>query len=103
MEQYTPSILRSAAVSYTHLAVADVVVLVAEASSWEGTTPATTRNFTCNSRSELGEDRISQGGSFSYQYDNIGNRKTARELEEEVSYDAKMCIRDRVADCLGGL
>ena len=56
--------------------------------SWDGTTPATTRNFTCNSRSELVEDRISQGGSFSYQYDNIGNRKTARELEEEVSYDA---------------
>ena len=56
--------------------------------SWDAATPATTRNFTCNSRSELVEDRISRGGSFSYQYDNIGNRKTARELEEEVSYDA---------------
>ena len=56
--------------------------------SWDGTTPATTRNFTHNSRSGLVEDRISRGGSFSYQYDNIGNRKTARELEEEVSYDA---------------
>ena len=56
--------------------------------SWDGTTPATTRNFTHNSRSELVEDRISRGGSFIYSYDNIGNRKTARELEEEVSYDA---------------
>ena len=26
---------------------------------------------------------ISRGGCFSYRYDNIGNRKTARELEEE--------------------
>ena len=56
--------------------------------SWDGTTPATTRNFTHNSRSGLVEDRISRGGSFIYSYDNIGNRKTARELEEEVSYDA---------------
>ena len=56
--------------------------------SWDGTTPATTRNFTCNSRSELVEDRISRGRSFIYSYDNIGNRKTVRELEEEVSYDA---------------
>ena len=56
--------------------------------SWDGTTPATTRNFTCNSRSELVEDRVSPGGSFIYSYDNIGNRRTARELEEEVSYDA---------------
>ena len=56
--------------------------------SWDVATPATTRNFTHNSRSELVEDRISQGGSFSYQYDNIGNRKTARELEEEVSYES---------------
>ncbi|MBO1690549.1 hypothetical protein HJW02_12970, partial [Akkermansia sp. GGCC_0220] len=47
-----------------------------------------TRNFTCNSRSELVEDRISRGRSFIYSYDNIGNRKTVRELEEEVSYDA---------------
>ena len=56
--------------------------------SWDKTTPETVRDFTYNNRSELIEDRISQGGSFSYQYDNIGNRKTARELEEEVSYDA---------------
>jgi len=68
--------------------------------SWDGTTPATTRNFTCNSRSELVEDRISQGGSFSYQYDNIGNRKTARELEEEVSYDANGL--NQYADIAGG-
>ena len=56
--------------------------------SWEAATPVTTRDFTYNSRSELVEDRIGQDGSFSYQYDNIGNRKSARELEEEVSYEA---------------
>ncbi|GKI07338.1 hypothetical protein CE91St26_20460 [Akkermansia muciniphila] len=56
--------------------------------SWDVATPATTRNFTHNSRSELVEDRISRGRSFIYSYDNIGNRKTVRELEEEVSYDA---------------
>ena len=48
----------------------------------------TTRDFTYNSRSELVEDRIGQDGSFTYQYDNIGNRKTARELAEELSYEA---------------
>ena len=56
--------------------------------SRDGGTPATTRDFFYNSRSELVEDRIGQDGSFSYQYDNIGNRKSARELEEEVSYEA---------------
>ena len=60
--------------------------------SWDGTTPATTRNFTHNSRSELVEDRISRGRSFIYSYDNIGNRKTAREPEEAVSYDANRLI-----------
>ena len=55
---------------------------------WDAATPATIRDFTYNSRSELVEDRVSRGGSFAYCYDNIGNRKTARELEEEVSYDA---------------
>ena len=56
--------------------------------SWDVATPATLRDFTYNGRSELVEDRLSRGGCFSYRYDNIGNRKTARELEEEVSYDA---------------
>ena len=56
--------------------------------SWNVATPATLRDFTYNGRSELIEDRISPGGSFIYSYDNIGNRRTARELEEEVSYDA---------------
>ncbi|WP_295874468.1 RHS repeat-associated core domain-containing protein [uncultured Akkermansia sp.] len=56
--------------------------------SWEAATPATTRDFTYNGRSELTGDQIQQRGNFAYQYDNIGNRKTARELEEEVSYDA---------------
>ena len=81
-------------VSYTHLKGADgesaasheygydaLMRPVQRRDSWDGTTPATTRNFTGNSRSERVEDRISQGGSFSYQYDNIGNRKTARELD----------------------
>ncbi|WP_418391104.1 tlde1 domain-containing protein, partial [Akkermansia sp.] len=56
--------------------------------SWEAATPATTRNFTYNGRSELTGDQIQQRNNFAYQYDNIGNRKTARELEEEVSYGA---------------
>ena len=34
------------------------------------------------------KDEIRQGGSFNYRYDNIGNRKTVRELEEEVSHAA---------------
>ena len=56
--------------------------------SWDTVTPETVRDFTYNNRSELIEDRISQGGSFSYQYDNIGNRKTARELEKEAAYES---------------
>ncbi len=56
--------------------------------SWNKDISVTTRNFTYNGRSELIEDRISQGGRFTYSYDNIGNRKTARELEEEISYEA---------------
>lgn len=46
------------------------------------------RNFICNNRSELVKDQFQAGGSFSYQYDNIGNRKTAYELEKELSYEA---------------
>ena len=56
--------------------------------SWEAATPATTRNFTYNGRSELTGDQIQQRNNFAYQYDNIGNRKTARELEKEISYGA---------------
>ena len=67
---------------------------------WDAATPATIRDFTYNSRSELLEDRISRGGSFAYCYDNIGNRKTARELEEEVSYDANRL--NQYADIAGG-
>ena len=33
-------------------------------------------------------DQLRERGSYSYRYDNIGNRKTARALEEEVSYNA---------------
>ena len=56
--------------------------------SWDAATPATIRDFTYNKRSELVKDQIRQGGSFNYRYDNIGNRKTVQELEEEVSYAA---------------
>ncbi len=44
---------------------------------WDRATPAAVRDFTYNNHSELIEDRIRRGESFSYQYDNIGNRKTA--------------------------
>ncbi|WP_412256039.1 RHS repeat-associated core domain-containing protein [Akkermansia sp.] len=56
--------------------------------SWDAAIPATVRDFTHNSRNELIRDQLRGGGSYSYRYDNIGNRKSARELEEEVSYDA---------------
>ncbi|MBD9276989.1 hypothetical protein [Akkermansia sp. NBRC 115031] len=46
------------------------------------------------------EDRISLGGSFSYRYDNIGNRKTARELEEAFSYESNQL--NQYADIAGG-
>ena len=55
--------------------------------SWDAATPATTRNFTYNSRSELINDELLGGRGFAYQYDNIGNRKIAQELEEETSYN----------------
>ena len=54
--------------------------------SWDTSTMATTRDFTYNSRSELVNDELQQRGNFAYQYDNIGNRKIVRELEEETSY-----------------
>lgn len=56
--------------------------------SWDAALPATVRDFTYNSRSELTGDQLKERGSYSYRYDNIGNRKTVRELEEEVSYNA---------------
>ncbi|WP_354833507.1 hypothetical protein ABGM91_02790 [Akkermansia muciniphila] len=56
--------------------------------SWDAAIPAMVRDFTSNSRSELTGDQLRERGIYSYQYDNIGNRKTARELEEEVSYNA---------------
>ena len=54
--------------------------------SWDTATPTITRYFTYNSRSELINDELQQRGNFAYQYDNIGNRKIVRELEEETSY-----------------
>ena len=68
--------------------------------SWDTGAPVTVRDFTYNSRSELVEDRISLGGSFSYRYDNIGNRKTARELEEAFSYESNQL--NQYADIAGG-
>ena len=56
--------------------------------SWDASTVAVTRDFTYNGRSELIHDEFQGGGSFAYQYDNIGNRKSASELGEEVSYHA---------------
>ena len=67
---------------------------------WDMGAPVTVRDFTYNTRSELVEDRVSRGGSFSYQYDNIGNRKTARELEEEVSYESNRL--NQYAEIAGG-
>ena len=56
--------------------------------SWDAPTAAATRNFTYNGRSELINDELQQRGNFAYRYDNIGNRKISRELEEEISYGA---------------
>ena len=49
----------------------------------------TTRNdtFTHNSRSELAAATLGSD-SYAYDYDNIGNRKTAQELAEETTYTA---------------
>ena len=67
---------------------------------WDSTTAEVVRDFTYNSRSELIEDRISRGGSFAYCYDNIGNRKTARELEEDLSYESSPL--NQYTDIAGG-
>ena len=56
--------------------------------SWDSSTTPEVRDFTYNDRNELVEDRINREGSFSYQYDNIGNRKTAQELEKEIAYES---------------
>ena len=68
--------------------------------SWDTGAPVTVRDFTYNRRCELVEDRISLGGSFSYRYDNIGNRKTARELEEAFSYESNQL--NQYAEIAGG-
>ena len=67
---------------------------------WDSTTAEVVRDFTYNSRSELLEDRISRGGSFAYCYDNIGNRKIARELEEALSYESNRL--NQYTDIAGG-
>ncbi len=42
--------------------------------------------YAYNARGELTGDTMNAGGSFSYAYDNIGNRRTAAELEISSSY-----------------
>ena len=42
-------------------------------------------SFACNSRSELASATVS-GRTYGYSYDNVGNRKTAREDAEEATY-----------------
>ena len=45
--------------------------------------------FTYNTRSELTSDLLSSGElNGSYDYDNIGNRKTAQEQKQQLNYDA---------------
>ncbi|WP_354833796.1 RHS repeat-associated core domain-containing protein [Akkermansia muciniphila] len=68
--------------------------------SWDSSTTPVVRDFTYNGRSELVKDRISRGGSFNYQYDNIGNRKTAQELEKEIAYESNPL--NQYADITGG-
>ncbi|MFQ7017704.1 MAG: RHS repeat domain-containing protein, partial [Akkermansia sp.] len=54
--------------------------------TWNTATPKTTRLFTYNSRSELIGDQLRPGGRFGYQYDNIGNRKSAFEFGDTTDY-----------------
>lgn len=67
--------------------------------SWNTVTPATVRNFIYNRRSELINDQFQIGGNHSYQYDNIGNHKTACELKEEIADESNrlnqssMCLK----------
>lgn len=41
--------------------------------------PGLTHSYSYNDRSELAADAMSRGGTYSYAYDNIGNRVTSRE------------------------
>lgn len=41
--------------------------------------PDLTHNYTYNDRGELTADAMSRGGTYSYAYDNIGNRETSQE------------------------
>ena len=68
--------------------------------SWDSSTTPEGRDFTYNDRNELVEDRINREGSFSYQYDNIGNRKTAQELEKEIAYESNPL--NQYTDIAGG-
>ncbi len=68
--------------------------------SWDSSTTPEVRDFTYNDRNELVEDRINREGSFSYQYDNIGNRKTAQELEKEIAYESNPL--NQYTDIAGG-
>lgn len=50
--------------------------------SFNTATPDLTHDYSYNARSELTADSMSRGGTYGYDYDNIGNRKTAQEGTE---------------------
>ena len=52
---------------------------------WRGTEPARSDSFSYNGRNELTASTLS-AAPYGYSYDNIGNRKTAREPAEELVY-----------------
>ena len=54
---------------------------------WRGTEPARSDSFSYNGRNELTASTLS-AAPYGYSYDNIGNRKTAREPAEELVYAA---------------
>ena len=54
---------------------------------WRGTEPARSDSFSYNGRNELTAATLS-AAPYGYSYDNIGNRKTAREPAEELVYAA---------------
>lgn len=65
-----------AKVEYTYDALARPVT---KKDTFNTVTPDLTHTYEYNGRSELVSDAMSRGGSFNYDYDNIGNRKTSQE------------------------
>lgn len=58
--------------------------------TWNTPAPGTVHAFSYNDHSELIQDSVTGtgAGAYTFDYDNIGNRKTAMELAEEVEYGA---------------